>query len=155
MLIYRCSAWGERSGNFAFFLFLVTIFPSTLVPASVYGFCVTGFGILFSGTVGTLVDKHNRLNIARSAIIGQKISSGTIYGLFLLYFLTPLAPDGHMNGRALAAFIGIVLCGAVLKLSTVCLTISIERDWASTIGGGSSLRLSKLNAWIRRIVRKL
>jgi len=155
VLIYQCSAWGERSGNFAFFLFLVTIFPSTLVPASVYGFCVTGSGILFSGTIGALVDKHNRLNIARSAIIGQKISSGTIYGLFLLYFLTPLAPDGRMNGRALAAFIGIVLCGAVLKLSTVCLTISIERDWASTVGGGSSLRLSKLNAWIRRIVRKL
>jgi solute carrier family 40 (iron-regulated transporter), member 1 len=146
------SAWGERSSNFAFYLFLVTIFPSTLLPASIYGFCVTGSGILFSGSVGSLIDKHNRLNIVRSATVGQKISSGVIYALFLLYFLTPPAHNGHMNGRSLAAFVGVVLCGAILKVSTVCLTISIERDWASTIGCGSSRRLTKLNAWIRRIV---
>jgi len=119
----------------------------------VYGFCVTGSGILFSGSVGTLIDQQNRLNIVRAATVGQKISSGIIYALFLLYFLTPLAHDGHINGRALVAFVGVVLCGSVLKVSTVCLTISIERDWASTIGGGSSQRLTKLNAWIRRIVR--
>jgi hypothetical protein len=147
------SAWGERSSNFAFYLFLVTIFPSTLLPASVYGFCVTGSGILFSGSVGSLIDKHNRLNVIRSATLGQKISSGVMYALFLLYFLAPLAHNGRMNGRSLAAFVGVVLCGAILKVSTVCLTISLERDWASTIGRGSSRRLTKLNAWIRRIVR--
>jgi len=146
------SAWGERSSNFAFYLFLVTIFPSTLVPASVYGFCVTGSGILFSGAVGSLVDKYHRLNIVRAATVGQKMSSGMTYALFLLYFLTPLVHDGRMNGRSLVAYVSVVLCGAVLKVSTVCLTISIERDWASTIGGGSSRRLTKLNAWIRRIV---
>jgi hypothetical protein len=122
------------------------------VPASVYGFCVTGSGILFSGAVGTLIDKHDRLNIVRAAAVGQKMSSGTTYALFLLYFLTPLVHDGRMNGRSLVAYVAMVLCGVVLKVSTVCLTISIERDWASTIGAGSSQRLTKLNAWIRRIV---
>jgi solute carrier family 40 (iron-regulated transporter), member 1 len=122
------------------------------VPASVYGFCITGSGIIFSGTVGTLIDKHHRLNIVRVATVGQKMSSSMTYALFLLYFLTPLAHDGRMNGRSLVAYVGVVLCGAVLKISTVCLTISIERDWASTIGAGSSQRLTKLNAWIRRIV---
>jgi solute carrier family 40 (iron-regulated transporter), member 1 len=153
--LHHVSAWGERSSNFAFYLFLVTIFPSTLVPASVYGFCTTASGILFSGTVGSLIDKHNRLRIVRSATIGQKFSSGIIYAVFLLYFLTPLAHDGRLSGQSLAAFVGVVLCGAVLKVSTVCLTISLERDWASTIGGGSSPRLTKLNAWIRRVVRVL
>jgi solute carrier family 40 (iron-regulated transporter), member 1 len=119
----------------------------------VYGFCVTGTGILFSGSVGNLIDNNGRLNVVRCATVGQKISSGLIYALFLLYFLTPIAPDGRMTGRSLAAFVGIVLCGAILKVSTVGLTISIERDWASTIGRGSSQRLTKLNTWIRRIVR--
>lgn len=77
---------------------------------------------------------------------------GTIYAVFLLYFLTPLGSSGHMSGQPLAAFIGIVLCGAMLKVSTVCLNISIERDWASTISRGSSERLTRLNAWLRRIV---
>ncbi|KAH7920921.1 hypothetical protein BV22DRAFT_1198573 [Leucogyrophana mollusca] len=145
------SAWGERSSTFAFYLFLVTIFPSTLLPASIYGFCVTGTGILFSSSVGTLIDKHNRLLIVRCATLGQKISSGISYALFLLCFLTPLGHGGHLSGRLIPVFVGMVLCGAVLKVSTVCLTISIERDWASTISLGHSQRLVKLNTWIRRV----
>lgn len=129
------------------------IFPASLLPASIYGFCVTGSGILTSGSIGSLIDKNNRLVIVRFATLGQKISSGMTYALFLLFFLTPLGHVGTIRGRALPAFIGIVIAGALLKVSTVCLTISIERDWASTIGGGSSQRLSALNAWLRRVVR--
>lgn len=146
-------AWGDRSSTFAIYLFLVTIFPETLVAASIYGFCITGTGILFSGSVGNLIDKHHRLIIVRCATVGQKLGAGIIYAVFLLYFLTPLGHDGHMSGRPLAAFVSIVLCGAMMKISTVCMNICIERDWASTIGRGSSERLTKLNAWLRRIVR--
>lgn len=152
-LIFGDRAWGDRSSSFAIYLFLVTVFPSTLLAASVYGFCITGIGILSSGSIGNLIDNHNRLCIVRCATVGQKISAGITYAVFLLYFLTPLGRSGHISGRPLAAFIGIVLCGAILKASMICLNISIERDWASTISRGSSERLTKLNTWLRRIVR--
>ncbi|KZP26835.1 hypothetical protein FIBSPDRAFT_1040578 [Athelia psychrophila] len=145
------SAWGERSSTFAFYLFLVIIFPSSLLPASIYGFCVTGSGIISSGTIGSLIDKNNRLVIVRFATLGQKISSGVTYALFLSLFLTPLGHADTLRGRSLGIFIGIIVAGAILKVSTVCLTISIERDWASTIGRGSSQRLAGLNAWLRRV----
>ena len=150
------SAWGDRSSAFAVFLFLVTIFPSTLLPASIYGFCITGSGILLSGTVGGLVDKHGRLIVLRSATIAQKVSAVVIYAILLLFFLTSLGHEpARLSGKPLVAFVGIVLFGAVMKVSTVCLNISIERDWASTISRGSSDRLTKLNAWLRRIVNFL
>ncbi|KAH7915225.1 iron transporter [Hygrophoropsis aurantiaca] len=139
------------SSTFAFYLFLVTLFPSTLLPASIYGFSVTGTGILFSSSVGTLIDKHNRLTIVRCATLGQKLTCGISYALFLMCFLTPLGRIGGLSGPLIAVFIGMVLCGAILKVATVCLTISIERDWASTIGKGHSQRLVKLNTWIRRV----
>lgn len=128
------------------------IFPSSLLPASIYGFCITGSGIVSSGTIGSLIDKNNRLAIVRFATLGQKLSSGVTYALFLLLFLTPLGHADSLRGRPLGIFIGIIVAGAILKVSTVCLTISIERDWASTIGGGSSQRLAGLNAWLRRVV---
>jgi len=148
-----CSAWGERSINFAVYLFLVRIFPNTLLPASIYGFCVTGSGIFFSGSVGNLIDKYNRLLVVRCATVGQKFSMGTIYAVLLAFFLTPLGRGSpNLVGPPLAAFVGVVASGAILKVSTVCSTICIERDWASTIGGDSSQRLTKLNTWLRRIV---
>lgn len=151
-LLRLCSAWGERSINFAVYLFLVRIFPNTLLPASVYGFCVTGSGILFSGSVGGVIDKYNRLLVIRCATVGQKFSMGIIYAVLMAFFLTPLgrgSPD--LVGPPLAAFVGVVVSGAILKVSTVCSTICIERDWASTIGSDSSQRLTKLNTWLRRI----
>ena len=148
-----CSAWGERSINFAVYLFLVRIFPNTLLPASIYGFCVTGSGILFSGSVGNVIDKYNRLLVVRCATVGQKFSMGVIYAVLLAFFLTPLGRGSpNLVGPPLAAFVGVVASGAILKVSTVCSTICIERDWASTIGSNSSQRLTKLNTWLRRIV---
>jgi hypothetical protein len=37
-----CSTWGERCAEFAFYLFLITLFKNTLLPASLFGFFTTG-----------------------------------------------------------------------------------------------------------------
>lgn len=147
-------AWGDRSSAFAIYLFLVEVFPNTLIPASLFGFCTTAAGILFSGTVGAAIDKYSRLKVLRQAIIAQKTSAIITYGIFLVFFLTSLGQGTvSFNGKPVAAFVGLVICGAIMKVSTVCLNISIERDWASAISHGSSQRLTKLNGWLRRVVR--
>jgi solute carrier family 40 (iron-regulated transporter), member 1 len=77
----------------------------------------------------------------------------TTYTILLLFFLTLLGRGPlHLGGKPLIAFVGIVVSGAVTKVSTVCINICVERDWASTISRGSSSRLTNLNAWLRRIV---
>jgi hypothetical protein len=149
---FRYSTWGDRSINFGVYLILATIFPSTLLPASIYGFCVTGAGILFSSAAGTAVDKYHRLTVLRSSTLVQKLSAGIVYGLCLLFFVTSLGSKHTLDGEAAVVFVAIVISGAFTKVSTVCINICIERDWASTIGGGSSTRLTRLNAWLRRIV---
>jgi len=76
------------------------------------------------------------------------------YALCLLFFLTSLGggTGDHLGGKATAGFAGIVISGIVMKLSNVCINISLERDWVSKIGSNSSEILTKLNTWLRRLV---
>ena len=55
---HASSSWGARGWEFAAFLFLITIFPQTLLPASVFGFVTTGAAILGSGFIGGMVDRY-------------------------------------------------------------------------------------------------
>ncbi|KAJ7724151.1 hypothetical protein B0H14DRAFT_3004269 [Mycena olivaceomarginata] len=48
------NAWGGRSAEFAFPLYLIELFHNTLLPVSLHGFIVTACGILLSGSVGSL-----------------------------------------------------------------------------------------------------
>jgi hypothetical protein len=48
--------------EFASAFFIMEIFKTTLLPMSIYGFSTTVFGILFSTTVGSLVDTTPRLH---------------------------------------------------------------------------------------------
>ncbi|KAJ2912590.1 hypothetical protein MD484_g7831, partial [Candolleomyces efflorescens] len=143
------SAWGERSSAFATYLFLVIIFPSTLVPASVFGFCSTAAGIVFSNWAGGLVDKHGRLYIVRWTTTAQKLATAAIYSLLFVLLLVPAARQPG-SAALISSMAIIVLCGCVEKVSTVCLAVSIEREWPSTISQGSSEKLTTMNTWLRR-----
>ena len=59
---HASSSWGARAFEFGSFLFLIDIFPNTLLPASIFGFVTTGAAILGSGFVGGWVDRCVELN---------------------------------------------------------------------------------------------
>ncbi|KAF9351164.1 hypothetical protein BGX34_000751 [Mortierella sp. NVP85] len=129
------------------------IFKTTLLPMSVYGFSTTVFGILFSTTVGSLVDTTPRLHAVQSFLFTQKLTTvlGAIgFWILLTWFdssPTPVIPpttttvataaissrsirDGMLTafqGYSLFAF--LVFASGVLKLSALGWSISIERDW--------------------------
>lgn len=69
------STWNSRVFEFGAVLFLSTIFPGTLLPASVYALARAASVILFSGFVGDFIDHGDRMRVVR-------ISIGTIL-LFL------------------------------------------------------------------------
>ncbi|PBK68721.1 hypothetical protein ARMSODRAFT_1019322 [Armillaria solidipes] len=133
--LHFSSTWGDRCFEFVAYLFLIQIFRSTLLPASIFGFCTTGAAIIFSGWMGHLVDNQHRLRILQLAIFFQKIATAS----------------KNARGPIWALFTAIVLFGIVVKLATVCIQISIERDWATTIGEGDTVHLMKINTWLRRI----
>ncbi|KAG2011439.1 hypothetical protein CC2G_011559 [Coprinopsis cinerea AmutBmut pab1-1] len=156
-LLRFSSAWQDRSVTFSTYLFLVPLFPTTLVPASTFGLCTTTSGILFSNLAGRFVDQHDRLRVARTATAIQKLCCGAIYSVFLVFRLAGSRMEiTHAVGRGNKprddAMLGVlVIAGCVLKVSSVCLTLSVEREWPSAIGRGSSQRLTRMNTWIRRV----
>lgn len=150
------STWGDRTAEFAFYLYLIQLFQSTLLPASLFGFFTTGTAIFLSGTVGRLVDRIEKLKYVRACIIIQRASATCAYGLFFLFFekkqlLREAAEGKRAPAHIWILFAAIILLGSILKLSTIGISVAIERDWASSIADGNSDRLNTINTMIRRI----
>lgn len=153
--LHFSSTWGDRCFEFAAYLFLIQIFRSTLLPASIFGFCTTGVAIILSGWMGHLVDKQHRLHILQLAIFFQKVATAGAYAAFTaVFYIDKLLEAGsqgkNAQGPIWALFTAIVVSGIIIKLATVCIQISMERDWATTIGDGDTERLMKINTWLRR-----
>ncbi|KAJ6632267.1 Ferroporti-1 [Mycena sp. CBHHK59/15] len=130
-------AWGDRTAEFAVYLYLISYFKDTLLSSSVFGFSMTPTGILFSRWARSLVDKLPKLTVVRASIFLQKTSALAAYARF--------------SSTSLMLFILLVLMGCMLQLSTICISIAVERDWATCISAGSSAKLGKLNTYLRQI----
>ncbi|KAG8996906.1 hypothetical protein FRB94_011006 [Tulasnella sp. JGI-2019a] len=152
---HALSTWGDRTAEFAFYLYLIEFFQTTLLPASLYGFFTTGIAIIFAGVVGNLADRTPKLRFVRGCIAVQKLSTTIAYISFFLIFHTNLWNE-RTAGRGASAsvwalFTAITISGCLLKLSTVGISVAIERDWVICIAEGHDGRLTTLNTILRRI----
>ncbi|KAJ7736574.1 Ferroporti-1 [Mycena maculata] len=141
------SAWGDRTAEFALYLYLIAYFKDTLLPSSIFGFSMTLTGIVFSRWAGSVVDRMPKLSVVRASIFLQKAAALGAYACVaeLRSFESRFSPP------ALILFSLLVLAGCVLQLSNTCISIAVERDWTACISAGSSLRLAKINRLIRQI----
>ena len=64
------STWNSRVFEFGAVLYLATIYPSTLLPMSIYALSRGLAAILFAPTVGHYIDFGNRLQVVRVSIGG-------------------------------------------------------------------------------------
>ncbi|KAI6823037.1 putative Ferriportin iron efflux transporter [Hortaea werneckii] len=119
------STWNSRVFELGAFLFLASIYPQTLLPASVYAMTRAMFAVFLSSATGYAVDRFPRLSSDRI----PNAESSTQFWLLL-----PLC-----------------LLAAAEKLGCVMNTIAVERDWVVAIASGSDDRLATLNAQMRRI----
>ncbi|KAF9929790.1 hypothetical protein FBU30_001226 [Linnemannia zychae] len=69
------------------------VFKTTLLPMSIYGFSTTIAGILFSTTVGSIVDTTPRLTAVQSFLFTQKLTT-VIGALGFWVLLTWFDPTG-------------------------------------------------------------
>lgn len=76
LLQHLSSTWQSRSFEFGSFLFLATLFPNSLLPASIFTFFTTASAIAGSGFIGNLVDDIPRLQFVRRCILVQKLTQG-------------------------------------------------------------------------------
>ncbi|KAG0067229.1 hypothetical protein BGZ90_001089 [Linnemannia elongata] len=170
--VHALCTFDERLYEFASYFFIMEIFKTTLLPMSIYGFSTTVAGILFSTTVGSLVDTTPRLTAVQSFLFTQKLT--TIIGALGFWILLtwfdpstaaslPLQPSSATDttttaGDLTTSMLGLsmvqgyslfglmVVASGVLKLSALGWSISIERDWIVALCHSNSDALTRLNS---------
>jgi len=102
---------------------------------------------LFSRWAGSVVDKMPKLSAVRWSIFLQKLSALSAYACIAGLQSMP----ARFSFPSLCLFALLVVAGCALQLSNTCISIAVERDWTACISSGSSLRLAKINTYLRQI----
>ncbi|KAJ9156801.1 Iron-regulated transporter [Coniochaeta hoffmannii] len=161
------STWNSRLFEFGAVLFLADIFPSSLLPLSVYALMRSAAVILGAQAVGEVVDraaksvgKKGRLEVVRSSIVGGRVAVvGSCGILLLLGKIKSGGKDagglwtGSMGGSApvLGLFVVLIVLACVEKLCATMNLVAVERDWVVVMTDGNDAARQSLNARMRRI----
>lgn len=97
------------------------------------------------------MDQQPKLFLVRCCILSQKLSSLGAYIFFFFLLKDHPTPASLSNVPSLLLFLGILVSGCVLRVSTVCIQIAIEKDWVISISEGIDARLTTLNISLRRV----
>ena len=142
------STWNSRLFEFGAVLFLAKLFPSTLLPSSVYALLRAASAICFSPSLGSYIDRAERLKTVRISIVGQRVA--VILSCLLFWFIMSIERFNHPALKP--ALLGIVcLLACVEKLCSVMNLVAVERDWVVVISENTDCELGVLNAQMRRI----
>ncbi|XP_024188843.1 solute carrier family 40 member 2 [Rosa chinensis] len=143
--------WGARMWEFSVGLYMINVWPDSLLFAAIYGAVESASTALFGPLVGRWVDKFSYVKILRVWLVTQNLSfmiAGATVMALLIY------PDLKLT--SFYAFVLLIILtnisGALGVLSTLAGTILVERDWVVVISEGHSPEvLTNMNSVIRRI----
>uniref|UniRef100_M8BPY8 Solute carrier family 40 member n=1 Tax=Aegilops tauschii TaxID=37682 RepID=M8BPY8_AEGTA len=136
-----------RMWEFSVGLYMIRVWPGSLLFAAVYGVVESAFGPM----VGTLVDSLTYLQVLGLWLLVQSLSfivAGISVTVLLVY--------DDLKVTSLPVFVALVVVtnvsGALAALSTLAGTILIEREWVVVMcGGHPPAVLTRTNSAIRRI----
>eukprot|EP00672_Neobodo_designis_P015995 CAMPEP_0174841102 /NCGR_PEP_ID=MMETSP1114-20130205/9093_1 /TAXON_ID=312471 /ORGANISM="Neobodo designis, Strain CCAP 1951/1" /LENGTH=225 /DNA_ID=CAMNT_0016075275 /DNA_START=31 /DNA_END=704 /DNA_ORIENTATION=- len=145
---YFFAAWGDRMWKFAAVVFLLEIFPDTLLPASLFGFCESASGIAFGASVGDFIDANDRLPVIRRSIAGQNVTIffASLLFAYAIYELTTWTDAG----KWLVVWL-IIIAGMIAKVASTMNKVSIHKDWCVVVAGGVRSVQTRVNANMRRV----
>lgn len=123
---HSLSTWNSRVFEFGAALFLMSIYPGTLLPVSIYSLVRNAGYIAFAQPVGQWINKGDRLRLIRASIIGQRVPVAASCALLLVLLLKG---DEIGSRRNAGVFAVIVFLSVLEKLSATMNLISVERDW--------------------------
>lgn len=128
--------WNDRVWEFASVILLISAYPQTLLPSSVFGLASTASAIIFSPAVGRWFDMTSRLKSVRYAVFAQRL--GVCAGCVCLWTMVSHSLGNTKNGL----FAVVILLGCVARLAFVGKTAGIERDWAIVISQSRDIDLN-------------
>ncbi|KAL6603922.1 hypothetical protein ACP70R_044283 [Stipagrostis hirtigluma subsp. patula] len=148
---HALARWGARMWEFSVGLYMIRIWPDSLLFTAIYGVVESSSVAIFGPIVGTLVDKLSYLQVLRLWLVVQSISfivAGVSVTTLLVY--------GDLKSTSFPVFMALVVVtnvsGALAALSTLAGTILIEREWVVVISSGHPPAvLTAINAVVRRI----
>ncbi|KAK1284392.1 Solute carrier family 40 member 1 [Acorus calamus] len=143
--------WGARMWEFSVGLYMINVWPDSLLFAAIYGVVESSSTFLFGPMVGKLVDKATYLQVLRFWLLTQSLSfvvaGSTVTALLFYQYLK--------STHFMTFYVLVVLTnasGAIGVLSTLAGTILIEREWVVVISNGQPPgALTQMNSVIRRI----
>lgn len=143
--------WGARMWEFSVGLYMIRIWPDSLLFAAVYGVVEASSVAVFGPMVGTLVERLTYLQVLGLWLLVQS-SSFIVAGISV----TALLVYDDLKVTSFPVFVALVILtnvsGALAALSTLAGTILIEREWVVVIcSGHPATVLTNTNSVIRRI----
>ncbi|KAK8960328.1 Solute carrier family 40 member 1 [Platanthera guangdongensis] len=145
------SRWGARMWEFSVGLYMINIWPESLLFTAIYGVVEAASTALFGPVVGTWVEKFPYKKVLRMWLLTRSLSflaAGGAVTVLLVCFV----PSSHSVLPFMALVILTNVSGAVSVLSTLAGTILIEREWVVVISYGHPPEvLTRMNSNIRRI----
>ncbi|KAF3790314.1 Solute carrier family 40 member 2 [Nymphaea thermarum] len=145
------SRWGARMWEFSVGLYMINIWPDSLLFTALYGVVESCSIALFGPIIGNWVDKVSYIEVLRIWLLTQNLSFMLAGGAVFI-----LLTDSSLKSAQFSIFIGLIILvnvsGAVGVLSSLSGTILVEREWIVEMSKNQpSDVLVELNSVIRRI----
>ncbi|OEL29630.1 Solute carrier family 40 member 1 [Dichanthelium oligosanthes] len=148
---HALARWGARMWEFSVGLYMIRIWPGSLLFTAIYGVVESGSIAVFGPMVGTLVDKLTYLQVLGLWLLVQSLSfiiAGASVTALLIY--------DDLKATSFPVFMALVIVtnvsGALAALSTLAGTILIEREWVVVMScGHPPALLTGINSVVRRI----
>ncbi|KAH7510567.1 hypothetical protein FEM48_ZijujUnG0111600 [Ziziphus jujuba var. spinosa] len=143
--------WGARMWEFSVGLYMINVWPDSLLFAAIYGVLESASTAVFGPIVGQWVDRLTYKKVLQLWLVTKNLSfiiaGGTVIALLV---------HSSLKLTNFAVFILLIvlvnISGAVGVLSTLAGTILIEREWVVVISEGRSPEvLTNMNSVFRRI----
>ncbi|XP_057827581.2 solute carrier family 40 member 1 isoform X2 [Cryptomeria japonica] len=142
--------WGARMWEFSVGLFMLDVWPSSLLLPAVYGVVETASVAIFGPSVGDWIDRTHYIKVLKVLVGLQNISFIVAGGAVAVLLIYPSSTTKELNFILLVSLINA--SGALGALASLGAAILIERDWVVVISEGHSPDLlTQMNAVTRRI----
>ncbi|KAL1331153.1 hypothetical protein HN51_048407 [Arachis hypogaea] len=143
--------WGTRMWEFSVGLYMINIWPDSLLYAAIYGAVESASTAVFGPMIGRWLDRLSYVKVLQLWLVTQNLSF-VIAGVAVITLLV----SSSLKYTNFLVFIQLVVlinvCGGISVLSTLAGTILIERDWLLVISEGEPPELlTKMNSVTRRI----
>lgn len=121
------STFNSRVFEFGAVLYLASIFPSTLLPLSIYAIFRSAFAIVFGPIIGHWIDHGERLKVVRASIVGGRLT--VLFSCILFSILQGGILDNTSTKWMLLSL--LILFGCIEKICGTMNLVAVERDWVS------------------------